>query len=108
MTFEALHDEEFLERVKRSAEYFADQLRDILTKPIELSAKTETGNKQAERRLSQALPDLRQTWIARCSLLKKMADGGFTVDHYLHEKQMSALDAIGEGEPKPKARRKRQ
>ena len=109
MTFEALHDEEFLERVKRSAEYFADQLRDILTKPIELSAKTETGNKQAERRLSQALPDLRQTWIARCSLLKKMADGGFSVDHYLHEKQMSALDALSEREqPKPKGRRKRQ
>ena len=108
MSYEALHDEAFLERVKRSAEYFADQLRDILTKPIELSAKTETGNKQAERRLSQALPELRQTWIARCSLLKKMADGGFTVDHYLHEKQMSALDALSEREPKPKGRRKRQ
>ena len=109
MSYEALHDEAFLERVKRSAEYFADQLCDILTKPIELSAKTETGNKQAERRLSQALPDLRQTWIARCSLLKKMADGGFTVDHYLHEKQMSALDALSEREqPKPKGRRKRQ
>ena len=107
MAIEDLRDEDFLERVKRSAEYFAEQLRNILLKPIELSGKVETNNKQAARRLSNALPDLRQTWLARRYLLQKVADGGFTVDRYLHEKQMSALDVFDvDGVQKPKRQRK--
>ena len=106
MPYEALHDADFLDRVRRSAEYFADQLRDILTKPIELSFKVETNNKQASRRLSNALPDLKQTWLARRYLLLKMAEKGYTVDNYLHEKQMSMLDALGEDDVKSKRQRK--
>ena len=96
----------FLDRVRRSAEYFADQLRDILTKPIELSFKVETNNKQASRRLNNTLPDLKQTWLARRYLLLKMAEKGYTVDNYLHEKQMSMLDALGEDDVKSKRQRK--
>ena len=106
MSIESLHDTDFLDRVKRSAEYFADQLRDILTKPIELSVKVETNNKQASRRLNNALPDLKQAWLARRYLLVKMAEKGYTVDNYLHEKQMSMLDALGEDDVKPKRKRK--
>ena len=106
MSIESLRDADFLDRVKRSAEYFADQLRDILTKPIALSLKVETNNKQASRRLSNALPDLKQTWLARRYLLLKIAEKGYTVDNYLHEKQMSMLDALGEGDVKPKRVRK--
>ena len=107
MPIEGLRDQDFLERVRRGAEYFAEQLRNILLKPIELSGKVETNNKQAARRLSNALPDLRQTWLARRYLLQKVADGGFTVDRYLHEKQMSALDVFDvDGVQKPKRQRK--
>ena len=106
MPYEALHDADFLDRVRRSAEYFADQLRDILTKPIELSFKLETNNKQASRRLNNTLPDLKQTWLARRYLLVKMAEKGYTVDNYLHEKQMSMLDALGEDDVKSKRQRK--
>jgi hypothetical protein len=106
MPIEGLRDADFLERVKRSAEYFYDQLRNILTKPIELSAKVETGNKQASRRLDNALPDLRQAWLSRRYLLLKIAEKGYTVDNYLHEKQMSMLDAIDEGKVKAKRGRK--
>jgi hypothetical protein len=106
LPFEGLHDAEFLERVKRSAEYFAEQLREILAKPIELSAKIETNNKQASRRLSTVLPDLRQAWLSRRYLLTKMMEQDFSVDAYLHEKQMSMLDAIEEGALKPKRVRK--
>ena len=106
MSIESLRDANFLDRVKRSAEYFADQLRDILTKPIELSVKVETNNKQASRRLNNALPDLKQAWLARRYLLVKMAEKGYTVDNYLHEKQMSMLDALGEDDVKPKRKRK--
>ena len=103
---EKLRDSDFHDRIRRSAGYFADQLYDILAKPLELSAKVETNNKQAARRLSNVLPDLRQTWLARRYLLTKIADGGFTVDNYLHEKQMSMLDALDEKAMKPKRERK--
>ena len=102
MSIEALRDADFLDRVRRSAEYFADQLRDILNKPIALSFKVETNNKQASRRLNNTLPDLKQTWLARRYLLVKMAEKGYTVDNYLHEKQMSMLDALSEGDVKSK------
>ena len=99
MPIEALRDADFLDRVRRSAEYFAKQLNDILAKPIELSAKITTQNKQASRRLNNALPDLQQTWLARRRLLDKIAEKGYTVDNYLHEKQMAMLDALSD--PKP-------
>ena len=89
-----LRDADFLERVKRSADYFADELNNIFAKPLELTGKVETGNKQASRRLSNALSDERQTWLSRRYLLKKIAEYGFTVSGYLKEKQMSMLDAI--------------
>jgi len=106
MTIEQLREPEFLDRVKRSAEYFADTLNCILSKPLELTAKVETNNKQAAHRLGNALPDERQTWLARRYLLTKMAEQGFTVGSYLKEKQMSVLDAIDENSLKPKRKRK--
>ena len=81
-------------------------MREILAKPIELSEKVETQNKQAARRLSNALPDLKQAWLSRRYLLVKMAEMGYTVDNYLHEKQMSMLDALGEDDVKSKRQRK--
>ena len=106
MTIEQLRDADFLERVKRSAEYFADTLKDVLAKPLELTAKVETNNKQAARRLGNALPDERQTWLARRYLLMKIADQGYTVTTYLKEKQMTMLDAIDESSLKPKRQRR--
>ena len=106
LPYEALRKEDFLDRVKRSAEYFADTLNAILAKPLELTAKVETGNKQAARRLSNALPDERQTWLSRRYLLTKIADLGYTVSIYLKEEQHSMLDALEEGEIKPKRQRK--
>ena len=107
MPIEALHDKDFLERVKRSTIYFADQLHEILAKPIEHSAKVESNNKQATRRLSNTLPDLRQTSLARQYLLRRLSDQDFNVSTYLHEKQMSMLDAFPEKPTrKPKRPRK--
>lgn len=105
MTFDQLHDEEFLERVKRSATYFADTLYKTLAKPLELSAKIETNNKQAKRRLDRALSEEKETWASRRYLLVKIAEQGFSVTHYLREKQMSMLDAIDESDIKPKRTR---
>ena len=108
MPIEELRNTDFLERVKRSADYFADSLNAVFTKPIELSGKVETNNKQAARRLGNALPELRQTWIARCYLLKKIAERGFTVNVYLKEKQISMLDALDVTTETPKKKRRKE
>ena len=100
MTNDGLRDADFLERVKRSAHYFAETLNTILAKPMELTAKVETNNKQAARRLGNALPDERQTWLSHRYLLEKIAEKGFTVTTYLKEKQMSMLDALENKKPR--------
>lgn len=106
MSVDGLREEAFLERVKRSAEYFEKTLNEILAKPLELTAKVETNNKQARRRLDNALPDERQTWLAHRFLLRKIAERGFTVSIYLKEKQSSMLDAMDEKTQKTKAKPK--
>ena len=105
MTIEQLRDGDFLDRIKRSANYFADTLNTILAKPLELSAKVETNNKQAARRLGNALNDERQTWLAYRYLLTKISEQGYTVTNYLKEKQTSMLDALEESDLKPKRHR---
>ena len=100
MPIEQLRNADFLERVRRSASYFADTLHDILAKPLALTAKVETNNKQAARRLANLLPDERQTWLSRRYLLTKMAEQGYTVSTYLKEKQMSMLDALDAEAPR--------
>ena len=107
MTIEQLRDTDFLDRVRRSADYFADTLNAILAKPLELTAKVETNNKQAARRLAGSLPDERRTWLSRRYLLTKIAEQGYTVSTYLKEKQMSMLDALDESDLKPKRQRER-
>ena len=107
MPIEALRDADFLDRIKRSAKYFEEQLHNILEKPIELSTKVETNNKQASRRLGNTLPDLCQTCHARQYLLRKIAEKGFAVGTYLHEKQMSMLDAFPDESPKKSTRQRK-
>ena len=81
-------------------------LNNILSKPLELTAKVETNNKQAARRLGNALPDERQTWLSFRYLLMKIAEHGYTVSIYLKEKQHAMLDAIEEGDVKVKRQKK--
>lgn len=103
---EDLRRTDFLERVKRSAAYFEEMLGNILLKPLELTAKVDTNNKQAAHRLGNALPEERQTWLSRRYLLAKIAEQGFTVAVFLKEKQMSMLDALDECARKPQSKRK--
>ena len=83
----------FLDRVKRSAAYFAQQTDALLMKPIHLSAAITTNNKRAQSRLADILPELRQQWFMHRTLLRKMAEKTFTVTDYLKERQMAMLNA---------------
>ena len=104
--FDTLHSEPFLGRVQKAATYFAEQLEQILAKPIVLSAEVKVGNKQAMNRLGNALPELRQAWLSRRYLLTRIAEDGFSIATYLKEKQIAMLEAIDEKKIKQKRERK--
>ena len=93
---EQLHTEEFQERVKRSAEWFETSIQEVFANSIELAAQIKSNNKQAMNRFPEALADVRQSVLSRRYLLSKIADQGFSIPIYLHEKQYSLLDAIDE------------
>ena len=93
MPLDGLRQQQFLDRVGRSADYFAKHIDALLMKPIQLSANITTNNKRAQSRLSDVLPELRQQWFLHSTLLGKMATTTFTVSDYLKERQMAMLDA---------------
>ena len=111
-SIDELHSDAFRERIKRSAIYFAEKLDELLTKPLELTGKVETNNRQAERRLCDMLPQERQKCLSHRYLLSRIAADGFSIDTYLKEKQASLLDAIEETNPSirrsPKVARKKE
>ena len=57
-------------------------------------------------RFPEALADVRQAVLSRRFLLSKIAEQGFSIAIYLHEKQFSLLDAIDEQQiKKPRKQR---
>lgn len=104
-TTEQLHTPDFLDRVRRSATYFDNELDSLFTTPLRLTADVQTGNKQAMQRLGRMLPELRQTVLARRYLFGQIVDKGFSITTYLREKQMSMLDALDEQKLKKKRER---
>jgi len=97
MPFTALHEEAFLDRVKRSAVYFADSIKKLFDKPIRLTQGVRSNNKQAMTRLDNEFVELRQTIRAKTILLRRIAEEGFSSTIYLKEKQMALLDAMDDG-----------
>ena len=62
-------------------------------KPIQLSAEVKSNNKRAQSRLSDNLPALRQQWYMHTTLLRRIAEKGFSVEGYLEHRQMAMLEA---------------
>ncbi|MBR5748994.1 MAG: helix-turn-helix domain-containing protein [Prevotella sp.] len=99
-TMDQLHTEDFQERVKRSAEWFESSIQEVFANSINLAAQIKSNNKQAMSRFTEALADVRQSVLSRRFLFAKIADQGFSIAIYLHEKQLSLLDAIDEDQIK--------
>ena len=97
MPFAALHQEAFLDRVKRSAIYFADTIKELFEKPVRLTQGVTSNNKQAMNRLDNVFVELRQTVKAKTILLKHISEEGFSSTIYLKQKQLALLDAMGDG-----------
>ncbi len=96
MTIAELHEEAFLERVKRSAAYFGQTLKKVLEKPLALVPDIKSQNKLAMKRLTENYGDLRQVWLSRRYLLQQLSEHTFTIAYYLRQKQHSLLDAMDE------------
>ena len=98
MPIETLREDDFLERVKRSATYFEQTLNKVLGKPLALVPGIQSQNKQAMKRLTENYDELRQAWLSRRYLLQQMAKRTFTIADYLRQKQHSLLDAMDSDE----------
>ena len=107
MTIAELHEEDFLERVKRSAVYFEQALETTLSKALGLVPDIKTNNKLTMKRLTENFVELRQAWLARRYLLQQMSERTFTIADYLRQKQSSLLDAMDEQTLKKKKKRGR-
>ncbi|MGM9732752.1 MAG: helix-turn-helix domain-containing protein, partial [Prevotella sp.] len=93
-SYEQLNDPAVLERIKRSADYFAKTIVAVLSKAIELGAEVKSNNKQAVQRLKDTFSDLSHLYQFHILLLKAIAEKGFTAATYLKEKQHSLVIAM--------------
>lgn len=96
-SYDQLNSTAFLERIKRSAEYFSTNIESTLAKAIELTPNVQSNNKQAMQRLKDTCSDLTYLYRFHILLLKSITEKGFTAPSYLREKQRSMVIAI-EGE----------
>ena len=105
---EELHQEAFLERVKRSAAYFEEAIRKAYGNALQLAGSIQSNNKQAMSRYGDSLTETRQAVLSRRYLLARIAEEGFSITTYLREKQYSMLDAIDEDQVKKKTKAKKE
>ena len=109
MSYDDLHSDALLERVKRSAQYFIDNMKLILERPLELSKKIQSNNKNAMQRFNDAYMELLHLYRFHLLLLQFVAANGFTVTSYLKEKQRSMVLAMEQDKRKTaKAKKKEQ
>ena len=107
MTAEQLHSPEFMERIKRSVDYFAEKMEEVMDRPVRLCKEVKSGNKESQKRFDNAFGDLLQAWLFKRSLLERMAGQTFDTAFYLKAKQQSQIDAIDSRLPK-KEKKKQQ
>lgn len=88
-----LQENAFLERVKRSAAYFANEIKASLENVIHLSGNIKTQNKELGRRLPFVVNALRVAYCIHLGLLEEISEAGFSVSEYLDAKYMAIMKA---------------
>lgn len=95
-----------LDRLSKSAAYFADKLKELFEKPTQLNNSVVTNNKDARTRLKNLSEAIKQAWVTRQALLAEISQEGFSITNYLKIKQLTSSLSTTE---KPSAtRRQRQ
>ena len=107
---EALHEEDFRQRVKRSADYFLNTLQQLFAKPMEVTKRVNSKNKEAIKRLEETYTELRCLLLTHYYILGKLRTVEFDVKTYLkvkHHAQLEAMDTInGKSKPAKKEKKK--
>ena len=97
MTTEQLHEEKFLERVKKSALYFHSQLTEIFSHLIDITKGVQSNNKTANKRFDNSFSDLRQAYSTKHEVLEAIMNEGFSITGYLTSKQEAILNSLDDG-----------
>lgn len=104
-SYEDLNSQPILDRIKRSADYFFTNIKDTLSRVVDLTTEVKSNNKQGMQRLKDTYSDFVYLYRFHLLILKAVAEKGFDVAGYLKDKQHSLVIAI-EGEEKPARNRK--
>ncbi|MGP1491785.1 MAG: helix-turn-helix domain-containing protein [Prevotella fusca] len=97
MTTVQLHEDEFKERIKKSALYFHSQLTELFSHMLEITKDIQTNNKTAAIRFENTYTDLQQTYHAKRDLLEAIMEEGFSITTYLTAKQEAILNSLNDG-----------
>ena len=96
MRIDELHAEEFLNRLTNGAGYFLENLNSFFEALLGKTKDIEIKNKEVQKRVSEALADVRLTYLSHRYLLEAMVEQGFSVQNYLKAKQEAWIVAMDE------------
>lgn len=102
--YDTLVSPAFLERVKKSSEYFRDTILAAIGDSLVSAAKVKTENKKASQRVRDLVTELAHSVKSTSMLLDMVASHGFSVPAYLKFKQQASLRASGAPVLKPAAK----
>lgn len=91
-----LHNKEFLDRIKSSAQYFYNELSKIFTDQIEQTKGIESKNKEAIKRIDNNISEVEQSKQAKLLLLEDIMIEDFSTSYYLKRKQEAILISMGD------------
>ena len=96
MTTDQLHEDDFLQRVKKGALYFHSQLTEIFSHLLDMTKGVQSNNKIAYKRFDNNYADLLQTYVVKHELLESIIEKGFSINGYLAAKQEAILNSLNE------------
>ena len=102
-----LHSEAFLLRVKRSADYFAAELKAQIPELLEKTTTLKCQNQRTAELLEERYKDLWMAYLQKENLLDLMAEEPFAVHVYMRNKQETMLDAMEKVNPASGQRKRR-
>lgn len=102
-----LHSEAFLLRVKRSADYFAAELKAQIPELLEKTTALKCQNQRTAELLEERYKDLWMAYLQKENLLDLMAEEPFAVHVYMRNKQETMLDAMEKVNPAGGQRKRR-
>ena len=94
MTTDQLHEDDFLQRMKKGALYFHSQLTEIFSHLLDMTKGVQSNNKIAYKRFDNNYADLLQTYIVKHELLERIIGKGFSINGYLTAKQEAILNSL--------------